>query len=314
MSRTHHYVLCQHGVLGNRVDFHTLVHHFNHPDSVVKVVVLTASEKFFQTLEGIEAAGHRCIAEIRKLVSDGEIPQGSTVSVLGHSMGGLVLRFALRELEIESVDFWNQHGLVRKYAIFIASPHTGILGSSWLIRTSCAMLLRHVSGTAEDLVLASPILLAISDDYGIASLNAFDRVVLYGNQARDKVVSVSSALVLSSDLVGGGMSTAARDIMTITEFLHEQSEEQETFEEDPVRTQIVKNLNNGLTRVSRFLVDSPSSLPSFFQVFDNTAHTRIIAHGLLDRSKVGLPMIEHLQRILGFTENVTTSWPPTFGE
>ena len=314
-----HYVICQHGLFGNRIDFARLVEHFNHPNTEVNVIVLTGNEGLVQTLDGVIPAGDRCCTEILELLWNQRIPAGSTLSVLGHSMGGLYLRYALRKIQIEHSAVWEEFQLKRKYAIFVASPHCGIWSSSWLVRISCNYLLKYIVNTAKDAILASTVLVDLSDDHGIESLNMFERVVLYGNQARDKVVSASSALILSKEYIPPKhVSQRARsEVMTITEYLMSTTPE----EDKPTllapkcpnsrQCQIVRKLNNGLRNVSRFLVDSPSKLPSMLQQFDNTAHTRIICHGLLDRSRVGLPMIDHLERILGGAENVVNGVAPT---
>ena len=306
------YVLCQHGLLGKSVDFKALVEHFNHENSEVKVIVLKASASMAKTLDGIEAGGKRCYNEIMELIWSEQIPKGSTVSVLGHSQGGLYLRFALREIHKHYNTIWEEYELKRKYSIFIATPHTGVHCSSWYIRNSVRYLFKHVSTSARDLILASSILLEISDYDGVDSLNAFERNVFYGNQARDNLVSASSALILSREVPNSTNSPQKnrQEMMTITEYLENHDDENcETYGvidpkcANPIKAKIVMLLNQGLKRVSRFLVNSPSALPSVLEQFDNSAHTRIICHGLMDKSRVGMPMIEHLQRILGGAEN-----------
>lgn len=310
-----HYVLCQHGLAGSATDFARLVERFNHQDSQVTVIVLRANIHMFRTLDGVESAGNRCFKEICELIHSQVIPIGSTVSVLGHSMGGLYLRYAMRKIEMENGEIWAHYSLIRKYAVFIASPHCGVWSSSWIVSMSCNVFLKHIVNTARDVILASDILLDLTDAPGLAALNGFDRVILYGNQARDKVVSASSALVLcpSMFVLENASRQAKSDVMIITEFLHEHTEENAQADlitpcrGNEKQSKIVQNLNAGLKRVTRYLVDSPSTLPSLFEEFDNTAHTRIICHGLTDRNRVGLPMIEHLRRILGGTEAVPSS-------
>jgi hypothetical protein len=308
-----HYVVCQHGLFGTRRDFARIDEYFNHPNSEVKVIVLQRNETWLGTLDGVVPAGERCFNEIMELIYNERFARGAMVSFLGHSMGGLYLRYALRKIHEKYSHIWAEYSLRLNYAIFIASPHAGVWCSSWMIRVSCNYVFQYIANTARDLILTSDILVDLTDKNGIDSLNAFTRVILYGNEARDKVVSASSSLILNPFSLPPVHASvrAKQEVMTIREFLCTHSDEKEELIDpprmNPKQKKIIFNINKGLNHVSRFLVDSPSSLPSIFQQFDNTAHTRIICHGLMDRNRVGMPMIEHIERILGFAETVVPS-------
>jgi hypothetical protein len=95
-----HYIICQHGLLGSSRDFKLLKEYFEaKPDDFFEVIALKNSSNLLGTLDGIKAGGTRCMNEILCLLWGGQIEEGSFISFIGHSMGGLYLRFALRQLE-----------------------------------------------------------------------------------------------------------------------------------------------------------------------------------------------------------------------
>lgn len=271
-----HYVLCQHGFMGSRIDFQTFVAHLDNAETII--VPLVANEG--KTLDGVEKAGNRCLTEIVDFIQSNTCNESVFVSVLGHSMGGLILRFALREICLADPEYWTRNHVTLKLAIFIATPHTGVPTQMPLIQTGA------------DLALKSPILMQISDEYGQSSLNAFQNgVVLYGNLVRDKFVSAESALICAK--VHAVQAGDACMIIAAYEVPHVPH----TTAIDTSST-IRELLNTGVKNIKRFLVQSPPAWPQFLQRLDNSAHGRIIAHGQLDRAKVGMPMIHHLANIL----------------
>jgi hypothetical protein len=280
-----HYVLCQHGLFGGAIDFKNITDHFKQTEGI-KLIVLTASAFAPRTLDGVAAGGRRCCDEILELVRTGQIAPGSAVSVLGHSLGGLYLRYALRLIERDYSFVWEEYMLTRRVAVFIATPHCGIQSSAGIVTASSKCLFRHLCQTPKDLVLDSPVLEELCDEVGIRALNNFNRIVLYGNIARDGTVSASSALILPAAIPITRQDPAT---MTITEWVM-QSEELPTGG-------IVEKLNTGLKNVSRFLVECPRIGWFVPGIIDNSGHTRIISHPAFDRSKVGQPMIDHLENI-----------------
>lgn len=298
MSLMKHYILCQHGLLGTQSDFRTFSEHFHATaGNSVEVVILQESAGLTQTLDGVEAGGNRCMHEILNLVRNGTISTQSQISMIGHSLGGLYVRYALRQIEIEYPLLWDEYNLKRTLCIFLATPHCGVECSSWLIRHSVDRLFRHVSRTADDLSLKSPSLTELADDFGIKSLENFAGIAFYGNERGDNLVSPTSALALPSFYRSDIHSETSSNVL-ITELARK-------FQDDEgcdTRATIVNRINNGLKNIRRFLVRFQPGLPQIFSMVDNTAHHRIICHGVLDRGKAGIPVIEHIEALINSSD------------
>ena len=289
-----HYLICQHGLLGTSSDFTRLVEHFvrENPETV-SVVLLASNENITHTLNGIEAAGERCVREIIAVVDEILIDSnGVSVSFLGHSMGGLFLRYALRKIYRENPSFWEDRRIRLSRAFFIATPHCGTMASSWIIQMGAQYLLRHLFKSINDISMGTSFLETIADADGIGSLKKFGIVLLYANLYSDQLVSTSSALALPR----------IRDMPRLNNSLTVQIKEYPSSDSDswlpddvlsPQQMAIIQGIGT-LTNISRYLVIIPSRLPSFLQRLDNSAHTKIICHALLDRRKVGMPIIEHI--------------------
>lgn len=290
-----HYCLCQHGLLGSERDFQRLVEFFESGvlSDRVKIVLLTSNVNLTDTLSGIEAAGERCYNEIVSFFEGLETPNKIAVSFLGHSMGGLFLRYALRKIAIKNPSFWDDRGIQLCRMFFIATPHCGTIESSWFIRMSSQYLLRHVFKSIDDLCFSSSLLETLADIDGIRSLEAFEQVFMYGNAYGDKLVSASSALALSQFEVR--QESLVEEGLQISEYI--STADPDAFHANitirPGHISIIRNFAS-LTNVTRYLVKIPSSLPQILRVFDNSAHTKIISHAIMDREKVGIPIIEHI--------------------
>jgi len=289
-----HYILCQHGLLGSQADFRNFAEYFHSiPGNPVEVIILTASAGVTQTLDGVSKGGRRCMNEIRGLFESGVIPKHSTVSLLGHSLGGLYIRYALRQIEIDNPTLWESFCVKRNFCIFLATPHLGIECSGWVIRNSVNFIFRHLSSTADDLSLRSTILEDISDSAGVQSLIKFERIVLYGNRRGDNLVSLSSSLLV---LPGSLTETHTDPGTTVTEFFPSSVADVSNPTEN--RAVIERNINSGVRNLSRFIVNFSPGLPETLAVVDNSAHYRIICHEIIDRGKAGLPVLKHIEGLL----------------
>lgn len=253
----------------------------------LKIVLLMANSGPSQTMDGIVAAGIRCVDELTRLFET-QVPPGSCVSFIGHSMGGLILRYALAHLDESVFSHYTP-----KFLICIATPHLGVSSSESMLVRHGTWWFRHFSQTATDLVNKSESLLQLSKSR--ESLSKFHAVVFYGNRIRDRIVSLRSALALKDITHVPPASQLDGDVMTITPFCGSNGVEDPPDLDNTAAT-IAHNINTGLQNIKRFIVDSPSGF--LVEKFDNSAHTRIIAHAMLDRNKVGLPMVHHVLEIL----------------
>lgn len=291
-----HYVICQHGLFGSGNDFRFVQEHLNNSGRNMEVILLKASSFPPKTLDGVIPGGTRCYDEIMSWIHAGRVMPDSDISFIGHSLGGIYIRYALRLIEQKTPTLWSEHSLARKYVIFVASPHCGIHSASWWVRQSSKYLFKHAFATVKDLLLETPILLDLCDPAGLQSLNAFQRVVLYGNIARDHTVTAMNALILPAAIPVQEHQDAS--VMKITEYVIQHEDTENASDSDVLK--LVNRFNAGIKNLTRYVVNSPPSsrIPSLFSSFDNTAHARILCHGILDRARVGQPMLEHLESIL----------------
>jgi hypothetical protein len=293
-----HYIVCQHGLFGNRQDFARFEEHFHEvkPDLNIHVVILSENSNPVRTLDGVNASGMRCMNEILKFLNSLSGSDKAFISFLGHSMGGLILRFALRKIHETTPDIWIQKNIVRKLFFVVASPHVGIPSSSWLLSTS-KYVLKHFSRTAADLSMESSELVDLCDEVGISSLNAFERVIMIANSRGDRLVGAASALALPC-VEETAVQLDDKNSVVVTEYCPPSVLSDTETALHPNQKLIIERLNSGINNLSRFLVSFPPAYPSLLRHLDNTAHTKIICHGFRDRSRVGLPVIEYIADLL----------------
>ena len=288
------YLFCQHGLFGTRKDFESLLEFFReYSGSVVNVIVLTGNENITATLHGVEAAGERCYDEILSYIDKREGSESISVSFLGHSMGGLFLRYALRKLFLKNCTFWEERGIHLSRAIFIASPHCGISSSSWIVRTGSHYLVGYLFKSMKDLSLSSPLLEELADANGISCLEAFEKVLFYGNAYGDQLVCATSALAVPT--VHIPRRTPDLSCAKINEYVSNDLDKFISISDSDssAHVRIMRNICS-LPNLTRYLVQFPTSFPTVLHPLDNSAHTKIICHGLMDRAKAGLPILEHI--------------------
>lgn len=282
------------------MDFSRFETHFKSIEKA-QLVILKSNERVTSTLDGVSDAGERCANEIIEFVSSLSHDETQYLSILGHSMGGVTLRFALRRIEIEQPDFWERMKIKRRLAIFIACPHVGLSSSSsWFIRTTSQYIWRHLSRTAADLTLYTDVLPSLTDHVALMSLDAFDRICLMGNAHGDRLVSASSALILMhvdtslpDSIMANGHSSAEIIEYTVP------SKQVDTDEMRPDQQVLIERINGKLgDKIVRYLVFFPTSYPSFMQGMDNSAHTKIIAHGFKDLFGAGMPVVQFVSNLI----------------
>ena len=296
-----HYILCQHGLFGNKHDFERFQEHFDgFPDEQVHVVLLTRNSRPTRTLDGIVAAGSRCFDEILEFIAGLPLEVDNNMSFIGHSMGGLILRYALRKIEVVDPDLWSRSKITRKLAIFLACPHVGIGGSSWIVRMTSQHFLRHLSRTVSDLTLKSPDLSDLCDTMGMDSLRPYDRIILIANVSGDRLVSAESALVVAELTPPAVDESAGKADVLIVEYCQTVKVTVHGSIK-PEQQMIIDTFNRELTNVSRYLVAFPPSYPSLFRHFDNSAHAKIVCHGWLDSARTGFPVVKHVATLLNKT-------------
>lgn len=148
----------------------------------VDVHVCSCNSLWFGTWDGIEAGGTRIADEVRHLLSE-----RSRITFVGHSVGGLYLRYAiyLLDKELSEVPF---------DVCTIATPHRG---ASIPLAFLAANIL---GGTVKELAmkdLPDPILIRLASPPIIDSLQKCTKAIFVGNLNRDVHVPGETALAAS---------------------------------------------------------------------------------------------------------------------
>ena len=117
-----HLVVLVNGLVGSRYNWAVISDLLTtHLDPNSTHVYISTANEFTATYDGIDTCGERLAQEIQNLVSKN--PNLERISVLGHSMGALLLRYALAELYRSSDS--TIAGLKPSHFISLATPHLG---------------------------------------------------------------------------------------------------------------------------------------------------------------------------------------------
>lgn len=184
----------------------TIVRDKNAEDHMDVVILNTSSNQGGKTYDGIDWLGERVVREIkieqRKLVKEGK--QIQRFSMIGYSLGGLVVRFAAGLLESQS--FFTPTGrppIQARQVITIATPHigsppgsgtfgrlVGFFGSRLLSRTGEQIYGAdqgwQAKGEKEKVGLLE--YMSKPNTYFIRALNRFEKVHFYANAVNDITV------------------------------------------------------------------------------------------------------------------------------
>jgi pimeloyl-ACP methyl ester carboxylesterase len=89
-------------------------------------VHVSRANSFVKTFDGIDVCGDRLAEEIKQVVR--ERPSLRSISIVGHSLGGLIARYALGTLYCEETG--TMYGLRPRHFATIVSPHLGCDGTA----------------------------------------------------------------------------------------------------------------------------------------------------------------------------------------
>lgn len=143
-----------------------------------------------QTTDGVAASGLRLAGLVRR-----ETPRkGGCVSFVGHSMGGVVARYAIRALEEE--DWFASQGVRAANFISTASPHLGLLDIDSFWQWGIWLAGCCLGATVRDLGLQSETMKELVDELALQGMRRFQRRALYGNVQDDVGVRPRTSLLL----------------------------------------------------------------------------------------------------------------------
>jgi len=145
-----------------------------------------------RTTDGVAASGARLAELVRGLAP----AAGGCVSFVGHSMGGVVARWAVKVLEEEG--WFDASGVRAANFVTTASPHLGIadIGACW--RLGASLLGGVLGATVRDLSLQTGAMAELTGEAALRGLRRFARRAAYGNLADDVGVRPCTSLMLPS--------------------------------------------------------------------------------------------------------------------
>ncbi|KAJ3424751.1 alpha/beta-hydrolases superfamily protein [Anaeramoeba flamelloides] len=144
---------------------------------------------------GIDVSGNRLKNEVKKIIGD---KQDFDISFLGHSMGGLVVRYAIWALSQEG--WFEKHNAKPKNFVTICTPHLGTTQYSkvFLFNFVFNNLVQHLNKTSSQFMVKDDqkLLLRMSQPDFVKTLEQFPNRVLFGNSRFDWRVPFYSSLMI----------------------------------------------------------------------------------------------------------------------
>ncbi|KAN0037176.1 hypothetical protein ACTFIV_002512 [Dictyostelium citrinum] len=151
IKRERHLVIMQHGLHGTSLDFKTIRNHFLKQKDLDNCIFISANSNshFLATHDGIDKIGERLFNEVKELYEQYDQPE--KISMIGHSLGGLITRYAIGLL--------YDDGFFKKCKpdqfISLSSPHCGSRRPSTTIFNKVAHIFvdNFLSVTGKQLIL-----------------------------------------------------------------------------------------------------------------------------------------------------------------
>ena len=198
-------VFLLHGFLGNPKNLEKIKAEFDliGKSTIVYVLQDNAGEK---SLDGLEICSTRAVAEIaRFLISLGRSPR--TVSFIGHSWGGLLLRMVCSKLN------WSALELTPKMLITMQTPHMGIcttdllynLTQHWIVTRSDSLSVKEMQLNDAD-TLQNCMLYKMAMPEFSSSLSRFPTKIHISVHEDYVVRACSAAMGQSMNYVGSSIN------------------------------------------------------------------------------------------------------------
>jgi hypothetical protein len=239
------------------------------------------------TTDGVAAAGDRLAALVRREAP----PTRGFVSFVGHSMGGVIARWAIKVLEEE--DWFDSNGIHAANFITTASPHLGIadIGAFW--RWCVSLFGRILGATVQDLGLQTEVMAELAGEDALRGLSRFARRVVYGNLVDDVGVRPCTSLILPSQPNLPKLTPGIPHAIPTThvDSLFASSNLSENFPRQHI-TVVCKMLEQ-LNTLSweRYVVYFPYSRELGWR---GDAHHKICNHGSWDPNNCGAHVVSHM--------------------
>eukprot|EP00033_Pygsuia_biforma_P002527 GCRY01002798.1.p1 GENE.GCRY01002798.1~~GCRY01002798.1.p1 ORF type:complete len:480 (-),score=56.07 GCRY01002798.1:273-1712(-) len=198
-----HLVLLQHGMSGSVSDFTVLESKLKEKwGDKLLTHIASSNDGYFLTWDGIENGGARLAHEVLEILV--QHPEIDELSFIGHSLGGLYIRFCLGILHSQKL--FSSTRLINY--VSITTPHLGVAPTpSSLLSSLSAYIAPYVGHTGEQLSLQDAVPLPESTDVGpllqglvrsfaFEALSLFRRRVTVANVVNDFRVPYCTAAIV----------------------------------------------------------------------------------------------------------------------
>ncbi|KAI5070038.1 hypothetical protein GOP47_0014381 [Adiantum capillus-veneris] len=213
-----HLLVLVHGILSGPSDWNYVVTELKKRLIGEFLIYASAANSFVQTLSGIDVAGRRLAEEVKEVIKKN--PGLEQISFVGHSLGGLFVRYAIAVL-LDPVEKESQthetrngatharriRGLTPVNLITLATPHLGVRGKKQLpflfgvafLEKLAAPLAPFLAGKTgrqlfllDEKPLQPPLLLCMAEDHEdlhfLSALGSFKFRSCYSNVSYDYMV------------------------------------------------------------------------------------------------------------------------------
>eukprot|EP00038_Savillea_parva_P013379 m.210508 g.210508 ORF g.210508 m.210508 type:complete len:322 (+) comp25101_c0_seq1:205-1170(+) len=271
-----HYVVLQNGINGNGCDWLRFIPTEVLKDPTVMVIVSRVNETW-HTHDGLKNAGYR----LANLIEN-RVPPKARLTVVGHSLGGLIVRAALIDLARRGVQL-DERWRPEVFCTF-STPHLGTF--QWLGMVSSPAAAIGFVSVGEILDIGARVAgTGAACSNGIFSaeereiLTKFRRRILFGAcpWADDRTVPCFSSLLLSHDCVGR-VRTRPHDAADEGEPMVVNQSEMMPYSSKGDVSEFT------MLQWEKFMVSIPDG--SFFTVRGQMRHTGIISHGTFEAPRV----------------------------
>ncbi|KAK5579590.1 hypothetical protein RB653_009274 [Dictyostelium firmibasis] len=208
-----HLVILQHGFHATSQDFNIFINYFSKQSQLDNCLFIAAknNDYFLATHEGIDKIGERLFKEVKEIYKENQ--QCEYISFIGHSLGGLIVRYAIGLLYIDGffencckpinfISLTSPHvgsrrpttTLYNKLLLFGANNFLSITGKQLILTDSHILIIndenveeKEEKEKEEENTL--PLLVYLSEGIFLKGLKSFKNCSLYSNIYNDLQVS-----------------------------------------------------------------------------------------------------------------------------
>eukprot|EP00761_Pharyngomonas_kirbyi_P009782 gb/GECH01009800.1/.p1 GENE.gb/GECH01009800.1/~~gb/GECH01009800.1/.p1 ORF type:complete len:528 (+),score=137.41 gb/GECH01009800.1/:1-1584(+) len=292
---TKHLIFLVHGLNGSRNDLHyiyeQLTRHIIHQVHSAYVMVPTVNHCL--TREGVIPNGERIAHEILSTIDKIDTPDKDiTLSLVGYSLGGLLIRYAsgwLQDHYPEKWDSWRKLNFIT-----FASPHVSGKENIWPIRLGAPV----IGSTGREIMLRDhaekPLLLEMSQPGTcfMAALESFENRRLYSNIKNDPLVGYCTGAIRAENPFLSRLDEFRDPVVIIDE--DEENENDGKHNSDAYQSWIRTNTDNYIVEMLQNLnrISWKRSAVYFSPEVQENAHRSIVVRREI-LNHMAKPVIDH---------------------